>query len=112
MGGSRSKIRSLQAALLQVYEKEESNCEETERISLTDDKLWLMDEKARIDTCLSEVAEYFEVRKDDASSTLSTVAPWLDGQHRPEHMSEQIYENIRGGGASRRRPKFCCTPEY
>ena len=76
-GASRTKIRFLQNAMLKAFEVQKENCEQL----YGEDRSFIGEEQERIDAVMSEVADYFESRKDEAETRSSLVSEWVK-RHR------------------------------
>ena len=81
-GGSRTKIRYLMTALLEVHKATKSVFEELTSVDENTDNEWLETVNMCVDTCVAEIEEYLEARKDEAeSSSISITESWIRKHH-------------------------------
>ena len=70
-GGSRTKIKYLLVALVEVVNATKDVCRGDP------DQEWIEQVTMRVDTCAAEVQDYIDARKDDAPSFASLTESWV-----------------------------------
>ena len=91
-GGSRSQIKYLVDALLEVKKALQAVCDELVTLSPDTDSEWIDTENLRIDTCVSEAKAYLERRANDPPSTEGLTDSWVD-----KHAAVRDFESASGG---------------
>ena len=92
--GSRTRIRTLRDKMLEVFEEEKDINVQLEQLNVQEDGSWLLDERDRIDFCISEVEEYLESRAGEESSKASDTASWVRNNAETTNPPEDLYENV------------------
>ena len=84
-GGSRSKIRYLVTALLEIHKATKEVNHQILQLSDNNqvDVAWLEDVDFTVDNCMAEVYDYLDARVDDPSSVPSITESWVQN-HSPQ----------------------------
>ena len=90
-GGSRTKITFLKSALVEVLEAIKSSFEELLAISEDTDTAWIEEVTFNADTCIAEVEDYIDARKDDSASSTSLTESWVK-KHKPRITHDYVDE--------------------
>ena len=83
-GGSRTKIKYLHSAMIEVHNATKAICEQINVLMDSDDTDWIEEVDLNVDTCTAEVNEYLEARKDDAESSVRSFTESWVRKHEPE----------------------------
>ena len=80
--GSRTRIKFLHEAMLEVYRALKVSFNKLSELVDTPEYDWLESIDASVGVCTAEVSEYIESRRDDPSSTSSLTDSWVK-KHSP-----------------------------
>ena len=94
--GSRTKIKYLLTALLEVQKAAKKLCNELSCLVEEPDVEWMEEVDHTVDTCVSEVQEYIDSRRDDAASSASITGSWIR-EHGPNLAGERNDLEYIGG---------------
>ena len=93
-GGSRTRIQFLMEAMLKVYQEITEVCLQISILAQDiDEKNDLELVKEKIDSCIAQVTDYLDSRRDDPPSTNSLCSTWI-----AEHTA--MMENVSKGSRS------------